>query len=224
MKKIGIMVLTAAMLLSSCESQEQFGATASGGMLGAIFGSAIGGIMGGPRGSDVGTLIGMATGAAAGAAATAPKERGKSSRDYSTDTYNRRSKVVYSSRGEEAERIGREFANVEISNLRFVDSNNNQAIDAGESCKITFEIKNNGTRTIYDIAPIISVSDNKRIAISPTAIISNIDSGQAVRYSAEVYANRKLRDGNADFTISFAKGDYRYNMTTFQLATRARRK
>lgn len=224
MKKLGIIALSAIMMLSSCESHDQFSAAAGGGMFGAIFGSAIGGLMGGPRGADAGTVIGMVTGAAAGAAATAPKERGRSSYDYSTDTYNRRSKVIYSSRGEEAERLGREFANMEICNLRFVDSNNNQAIDAGESCKIIFEVKNNGSRTVYDVAPVISVNGTKEIVISPTAVISYIDAGQAVRYSAEVYANRKLRNGNADFTISFAKGDYLYNMSSFQLATRARRK
>lgn len=224
MKRLTIFALSAALILSGCGSSDQLGAAAGGGMFGAIFGSAIGGLMGGPRGSDIGTVIGMATGAAAGAAATAPKERGRSTYDYSTDTYNRSSKVVYSSRGEEAERIGREFADVEISNLRFVDKNNNQSIDAGESCKIVFEVKNNGARTIYDVAPVLSVSGTKHVVISPTAVISYIDAGQAVRYSAEVYANRRLRNGQADFTISFAKGDYLYNMTSFQLATRSRRK
>lgn len=223
MKKLGILALSAALIFSSCESSDQFGAAAGGGMLGAIFGSAIGGLMGGPRGADAGTVIGMITGAAMGAASTAPKERGKSDYDYTTDTYNRHSKVVYSGRGEEADRLGREFANVEIRNLRFVDKNNNQAIDAGENSKIVFEVKNNGSHTIYDVAPVLSVSGSKQIVISPTAVISYIDAGQAVRYSAEVYANRKLRNGTADFTISFAKGDYLYNITSFQLATHARR-
>ena len=131
--------------------------------------------------------------------------------------------MVYSSRGEDADRLGREFAKVEIQNLRFIDGNNNQAIDAGENSKIAFEVKNNGSHTIYDIAPVISVNGTKHIVISPTAVISYIDAGQAVRYTAEVYADRKLRNGTAEFTISFAKGDYLYNMTTFHLATRGRK-
>ena len=98
------------------------------------------------------------------------------------------------------------------------------AIDAAENSKIVFEVKNNGAGTIYDIAPVISVTGSKHIVISPTAVISYIDAGQSIRYSAEVYADRKLRDGIADFTISFARGDYLYNMTSFQLATRARRR
>ena len=224
MKKLGILALSAALIFSSCDTSDQTGAAIGGGFLGAIFGSAIGGLMGGPRGADAGTLIGVVAGAAAGAASAAPKERGKSDYDYTTDTYTRHSKVVYSNRGEEADRLGREFAKVEISNLRFIDNNNNQAIDAGESSKIAFEVKNNGTHTIYDLAPVISVNGTKYIVISPTAVISYIDAGQAVRYTAEVYANRKLRDGTADFTISFAKGDYLYNMTSFQLPTRSRRR
>ena len=179
--------------------------------------------MGGPRGADAGAAIGIIAGATMGAAAAAPKERGRTDYDYTTDTYNRHSKVVYSSRGEDADRLGREFAKVEIQNLRFIDGNNNQAIDAGENSKIAFEVKNNGSHTIYDIAPVISVNGTKHIVISPTAVISYIDAGQAVRYTAEVYADRKLRNGTAEFTISFAKGDYLYNMTTFHLATRGRK-
>ncbi|MBO4487047.1 MAG: hypothetical protein J5729_01650 [Bacteroidaceae bacterium] len=224
MKKLGIFALSAALLFSSCESSDQFGAAAGGSFLGGIFGSAIGGLMGGPRGSDAGTVIGMIAGAAVGAASASTEQRGRSSYDYTSDNYNRRGKVVYSGHATEAERMGREFANIEIKNLRFVDRNNNQAIDAAENSKIVFEVKNNGAGTIYDIAPVISVTGSKHIVISPTAVISYIDAGQSIRYSAEVYADRKLRDGIADFTISFARGDYLYNMTSFQLATRARRR
>lgn len=223
MKRLSIFAISAALLFSSCETSDQFGAAAGGGILGGIFGSAIGGLMGGHRGADAGAAIGIIAGAAMGAASAAPKERGTSDYDYTTDTYNRHSKVVYSSRGEDADRMGREFAKVEIQNLRFVDRNNNQAIDAGENSKIVFEVKNNGSHTIYDIAPIISVRGTKHIIISPTAVISYIDAGQAVRYTAEVYGKRQLRNGVAEFTISFAKGDYLYNMTSFQLATRGRK-
>lgn len=67
MKKILVLSLGAAMLLSSCGTHTGTGAYA-GGTLGAVLGSAIGGISGGPRGSDVGTLVGMVGGAMVGAA------------------------------------------------------------------------------------------------------------------------------------------------------------
>lgn len=222
MRKTGILAVCAAILMSSCQSQDQFSAGVGGGMLGGFFGSAIGGLLGGPRGADAGTAIGVIAGVAAGVASTTPQVRGQGDYDYTSDTYKRHRKVIYSSSQQEAEEMGREYANLEIQNLRFIDPNNNHAIDANETSKIVFEVKNNGTGTIYNIAPVLTVSGSKRIVISPTAVISYIAAGQSVRYSAEIYANRRLKDGMADFTISFVKGNYQYTMSTFQLATRAK--
>lgn len=67
MKKYSILLLSAAVMVSSCTTTTGAGAYA-GSSLGSILGSAIGGITGGPRGSDVGTIIGMASGAIVGAA------------------------------------------------------------------------------------------------------------------------------------------------------------
>ena len=62
MKKLVVLSLGGVLLLSSCGTYTEAGAT-TGGWFGSIIGSAIGGIAGGPRGSDIGTLIGMAGGA-----------------------------------------------------------------------------------------------------------------------------------------------------------------
>lgn len=67
MKKIVLILVIGAVVLSSCGTYTGTGAYA-GATLGGVFGSAIGGINGGPRGSDVGTLVGMVGGAAVGAA------------------------------------------------------------------------------------------------------------------------------------------------------------
>lgn len=66
MKKSFMILLSSALLLSSCGTNTGTGAYI-GGSFGSILGSAIGGIVGGPRGSDIGTIIGMAGGAAVGA-------------------------------------------------------------------------------------------------------------------------------------------------------------
>lgn len=66
MKKSFMILLSSALLLSSCGTNTGTGAYI-GGSFGSILGSAIGGIAGGPRGSDIGTIIGMAGGAAVGA-------------------------------------------------------------------------------------------------------------------------------------------------------------
>ncbi len=67
MKKTVVLLLSAALLTTSCGTYMGAGASVGSG-IGAVLGSAIGGITGGPRGSDIGTLVGMASGAAVGAA------------------------------------------------------------------------------------------------------------------------------------------------------------
>lgn len=67
MKKCTAILMSAALVVSSCTTGAGSGAYA-GGTLGSILGSAIGGIAGGPRGSDIGTIVGMAGGAIVGGA------------------------------------------------------------------------------------------------------------------------------------------------------------
>lgn len=67
MKRFSIIIMSAALLASSCTTGAGTGAYA-GSSLGSVLGSAIGGIIGGPHGSDVGTIVGMAGGAVVGGA------------------------------------------------------------------------------------------------------------------------------------------------------------
>ena len=66
MKKILTMMLGATLLLGSCGTCAEDGAS-TGAYFGSILGAAIGGIADGPRGSDIGTIVGMAGGAVVGA-------------------------------------------------------------------------------------------------------------------------------------------------------------
>ena len=86
MKKIGLYVVGAAFMVSSCGTYTGTGAYA-GGTFGAILGSAIGGISGGCRGSDIGTIVGMAGGAAVGAAIGAAADQ---KRQEEIEGYHRR--------------------------------------------------------------------------------------------------------------------------------------
>ena len=164
MKKIAFVTLVAiALMMSSCQSMSQFYGAATGASIGGMFGSAIGGISDGPRGSDLGTVVGMAVGGIIGAAATAPKTDDGNYRssdyyyDYDMDDY--RQNNAYSP-----------YANIEIADMRFVDENNNRALDAQEHAKLVFIIRNTGRDYVYDIAPVITVSGTKEIYLSPTAI------------------------------------------------------
>ena len=213
MKKIAFVALAAiALMMSSCQSMSQFYGAATGASIGGMFGSAIGGISDGPRGSDLGTVVGMAVGGIIGAAATAPKTDDGNYRssdyyyDYDMDDY--RQNNAYSP-----------YANIEIADMRFVDENNNRALDAQEHAKLVFIIRNTGRDYVYDIAPVITVSGTKEIYLSPTAIVKELGPGKAVRYQSEIIATKKLKNGTADFSIGLSDGDKLYTLRSFQLRT-----
>ena len=217
MKKTVFVALTAtALLMSSCQSMSQFYGATTGASIGGMFGSAIGGIADGPRGSDMGTVVGMAIGGIIGAAATAPK----------TDDGNYRSSDYYYDYGRDDYRQNNAYspyANIEIEELRFVDENNNQALDADEHAKLVFIMRNTGRDYVYDIAPVITVTGTKQIYLSPTAIVKELAPGRAVRYQSEVIATKKLKNGMADFSIGFSDGDKLYTLRSFQLRTNRNR-
>ena len=212
-KTVYVALMASALLLSSCRSMNQFYGVATGASLGGMFGSAIGGLADGPRGHDLGRVAGMAIGGIIGAAATAPQTEDGNYRssdyyyDYDMDDY--RQNNSYSP-----------FANIEIEELRFVDENNNRALDAGEHAKLVFIMRNTGRDYVYDIAPVITVSGTKQIYLSPTAIVKELGPGKAVRYQSEVIATRKLKNGTVDFSIGFSDGDKLYTVSSFQLRTR----
>ena len=215
MKKTLAMVLCASMLLmSSCASTNQFYGAATGASLGGMFGSAIGAVTGGWRGSNVGTIAGMAIGGVIGAAATAPKVN-KENR--TSDYYNGYDYGDYRQNNSYSP-----FSSIHVENIRLAETLSNNCIDAGEHAKLIFEIRNMGSEFVYDIAPVITVSGTKQIYLSPTAIISELGPGRAVRYQAEVVATNKLKNGVADFNISFSNGDQLYTVSSFQIATRGR--
>lgn len=215
MKKIILVSIAAMMLMTSCSTSNQFFGAMTGASMGSLFGSAIGGVAGGPRGHDAGALVGMMVGGAIGAAATAPKTDDGNYRSsdyaYEYDRNDYRQNNSYSP-----------YASIEIRDVRFFDSNNNNCIDAGEHARLVFDIYNEGNSMVYDIAPVITVTGTKQIYLSPTAIISELAPGKGVRYQAEVIATDKLRNGNAEFSIGFSKGGQIYTIRTFRLATRDR--
>lgn len=213
MKK-NLLLLTAVLLvLSSCCSQQYSGIT-TGSSLGGMFGSSIGGLFGGPRGHDAGALIGMVAGGAMGAAATSPRTDG---RDGNRTNYNG---VEYGNYAPSTHpgNAGRGWQALQISSIRFNDLNNNRCLDAGERARIVMDIYNNGQTTLYDIAPQITCS-NKRVNISPTAVVSVLEPGQGFRYTAEVVGLRNLKNGQATFCISFGNGKQKVTLKSFTIAT-----
>ena len=215
-----VAVCAGIMLLTGCTDRQMQG-TMAGGSLGAIFGSSIGGLMGGPRGSDAGTALGMAVGAVVGNAVTSQKNRkGSTNIDDCDDSCNLPpSRRNPRNGGEAAYTSG--IDGLQVENIRFVDENRNQTIDAGEHAKILFEIHNAGNSTLYNITPVVSCSEPKRISVSPTAIVENLAPGKAVAYTANVVASQRLKDGEVSFRIAFQDGRRIVTYKDFTLTTKS---
>jgi len=222
-KEFVLMCVLALGLLSGC-SYREFGAVATGASLGGVFGSSIGGLMGGFRGADAGRAIGMLAGGATGAAVANAGERSSAGggRAASPDAGYGYDDIDYGLTERPASRYGARAARswdfIEVSHLRFTDSNNNRCLDAGEEAWLEMEIHNRGHETMTDVAPVIAC-DNKRILISPTAIVRSLRPGGGVRYRAAVVGRGNLRDGEATFTVSFGSGRDKVTARTFRLRT-----
>ena len=110
MKKDSVIMMGAALLVSSCTTGAGAGAYA-GSSLGSVLGSAIGGIVGGPHGSDVGTIFGMAGGAVVGGALgdAAEKAQRRSAQQYDDDTYASGNSRSYSNGGNSGNYVGDDF-------------------------------------------------------------------------------------------------------------------
>lgn len=209
MKSYHILILAALLSLSSCTTYSEWSRGTTGAYVGSMFGSLIGDIVGGPHGGHVGALVGGAAGAAAGvASAKADQERRQETynhRNHDYQDYSYDNDICYGS--------GNDYSYVApvapsqqltVSNIVFADQNNNRVLEGGETAYITFEIRNHGTRPVYNVAPVITCN-NSRIKVSPTATIAHIDAGRAMRYKAVVCAQRNVRSSVATFNIGFAQ-------------------
>ncbi len=201
-----------AFSFSVCASSGQFAGVVSGSSVGGVFGSGIGGIFGGPRGHDIGTAVGMLAGGAVGAAATAPRGERRSGSDEQEVGYGRYQEPGYRNSGASAAL----WQNLEVSNVQYADDNGNRCLDPGERASITMDIYNRGNVTIYDIAPQITCSD-RNATISPTAIVSALESGQGFRYRAEIIAPRRIKSDFLTFTVSFGQKRQRVTAKTFRI-------
>lgn len=96
---------------------------------------------------------------------------------------------------------------LEVRNARFVDANQDNAIQAGELCKVVMEVYNNSSETIYDVQPVVmETTGNKRLYVSDVIHVEKIAAGKGIRYTAMVKADRKLKDGTAHFSVYARQG------------------
>lgn len=177
MKKGSVIMMGAALLVSSCTTGAGAGAYA-GSSLGSVLGSAIGGIVGGPHGSDVGTIFGMAGGAVVGGALgdAAEKAQRRSAQQYDDDTYASGNSRSYSNGGNSTNYVGDDFdpsqmvdnsnsgddridfgapsssgANAPMSNAPISNAPSSQSVDASRVEQIYGNVKSDGKLTIRNV-------------------------------------------------------------------------
>ncbi len=209
MKKLFVLSLGAMLLLISCGTYTETGAT-TGAWFGSIIGSAIGGISGGPRGSDIGTLIGMAGGAAVGAAVgqAADEAHQKKMEEYHQRRMDRQAQRqpefgAPDNAGYDAYRPD----GLEIRHPMLLDTNRDQVLSRGEEARVVFEVFNTTDQTLYRIRPnVTEVTGNRHIEVSDNVMIESIAPGKGIRYTALVRADNALRDGEAVFRIGVFQG------------------
>lgn len=168
MKKGSVIMMGAALLVSSCTTGAGAGAYA-GSSFGSVLGSAIGGIVGGPHGSDVGTIFGMAGGAVVGGALgdAAEKAQRRSAQQYDNDTYASGNSANYvgddfdpsqmvdnSNSGDDRIDFGAPSssgANAPMSNAPISNAPSSQSVDASRVEQIYGNAKSDGKLTIRNV-------------------------------------------------------------------------
>ena len=210
MKKLVVLSLGGVLLLSSCGTYTEAGAT-TGGWFGSIIGSAIGGIAGGPRGSDIGTLIGMAGGAVVGAAVgqAADEAQQKKMERYEQRRAERGAMQRQPEYGypDNSSYNATETNGLEIRRPMLIDTSRDQVLSRGEEARIVFEVFNTSTKPVYRIQPSVTeITGNRHIEVSDNVMIESIAPGQGIRYTALVRADSRLKDGEAIFRIGVFQG------------------
>ena len=168
-----------------------------GRAIGGIVGSNNAGWHGGWRGSAIGSLVGTIAGAAIGGAISSEARRQQEQamqqpqyvdNYYDAGAYNSSSSAINQ---------------LLIENIRFIDANRNRTINPNESSKIIFDIYNDGDETVYNVVPVVQdMSDSKAISISPSAMIERILPGTGYRYTATLFADKKLKSGTITIRVA----------------------
>ena len=97
---------------------------------------------------------------------------------------------------------------IEIRNARIIDANHDGVLRGGEECKVTFEVMNNSSKTLYDVQPtVFDVTGNKHVHISPNLHVESIAPNSGIRYTASILADKKLKDGTIVIRVGVTQGN-----------------
>ncbi|OCW92690.1 hypothetical protein A9168_14700 [Macellibacteroides sp. HH-ZS] len=181
------------LLFSACATMDQTSRTIfaanTGNAIGSVAGLFIGESMGGRHGAFIGSSIGSIVGTAAGVMVVAEENPSRNN--------SRRQEVFI-----------QKSAELVVSEIILEDENNNEGIDAGELCKITFVIVNESAIPAINVRAILNKKNGAgELVLSDPVPIGRIDSDESVRYTVAVTALPTLKTGLADFEIILKEGD-----------------
>lgn len=226
--RIILPILSALVLFTNCAATNdtQLFAAMSGLNAGATLGSAIGGLTSRtPRGYHMGTTIGALSGAAIGIIATTPRSKGRSVEN-DTETVTTATDDVPRSKGtNNLPALSGLRRDVRVTNVIFTDSSGDGILQPGETATVSYDIINVTPYEIALLIPKLQFSrQSKRIHISPMQNITNVPSGEGVRYSVTLIADPRLKSGITELTLSLSCDDASAftTMNTIQIATNKR--
>lgn len=203
-----LLYLMISLLCAGCATMDPASRTIIGsqvGMLaGTVAGGAIGHAAGGYRGEAIGTFVGSMGGAIIGGVAASSQ--------------NQNDRYATNSRDYQAPYLV-------IENIYLEDRNNNQIVDAGETCRLSFIIANEGRQSAYNIEPIIKVEQGgKYIKLSNPVMIRQLQSHKRVSYNISLRASQKLKTGEVAISIRLKSPDgYLTEKETITLRTQGDR-
>ena len=122
--------------------------------------------------------------------------------------------------GSEIQTLSPGSEGIEIRNIRFLDANDDGAINSNEMCRVIFEVYNHTSKTLYDLQPTVNeVSGSKRIYISPGVSVSQLEPNKGIRYTAQV-KSLKMKDGSVRFNVAVLHNNKVVsNISEFAVAT-----
>ena len=152
------------LLFSACATMDQTSRTIfaanTGNAIGSVAGLFIGESIGGRHGAFVGSSIGSIVGTAAGVMVVAE--------DNTSRNRNRIQEMPLQER-----------ANLVVTEIILEDENNNEGIDAGELCKITFVIVNESAVPAIDVRAVLNKKNGAgELVLSDPVPIGRIDSDE----------------------------------------------
>jgi hypothetical protein len=204
MKKILTLSLASCLMLTSCGTFYG-GAMGSGTVGGALLGGAIGGLIGGPRGHDIGTIVGGLSGLAAGTSIeVARQKRMQSPQRYEEDEQEVRTSSREFQRNRDRRVLNQQshYTPISVRNVQLVDQNDDRAFNRNEICTLIFEVRNNSSEVVRNIQlEVVELEDNNHIKNPPLPPIEVMKPKQVLRYTAQIYADNRLKEGTARFAI-----------------------